>query len=423
MVSGDDERSSKRRFAPPTVEEQKTLRGVDFTSGGSASAALNKGPSAEARGVFRSNLLALEVKELLDEARATPLSAGTVKSKKVKAALFRLHGALRGMPSAKIMASSAKAVAPCLKLWSEDPEKTALAFEPPQKIDIVGSYMLGSMVKAEKCIDVALTIPKRCIHAKDYLNYRFANKRALYLEAVANFIATDKTIANDFKCVEISAPSRDVLRASIVCKFSKKSGAGGYSVRITACAPEGAFPHRRFAPGVNNVRRRDTIARRVRGEVDEGDERPQPATPHYNASVLAESAGPSSTKAHLEHLHAVSKQCPSFADACTLVKVWMRQRRMAGKEAPSDSFNSFHTCMLLSHLVAEKQISRQSSALQLFTRLVQYLAKHDMRASRGFHVAMRKPDNEQGKFFLIFVRFEMLSSSGRADAKNARACD
>ena len=392
-------KTGQRKYAPPTAEEQRALRGVDFSTkfkspSATSSAAGADKPSAEARSVFRANLLALEVRELLAEAKVSP--AQSKKAAKVKQALFRVHSTLKKIPEQEVDDDTCDAATHLMPRWEEEKD-LSFCFRAPSAVDVVGSYLLGTMVKAERCIDIAVTIPKECLHAKDYLNYRYCAKRAMYLGVITNHLQS----SDDFKSVSLVAPGGDATRAYIACKFSKKSGASGYSVKILPSIDEGTFPERRFAPSANNARRKETLARRANGatEADEAEDRPQPATPHYNAAILGD-MGMSSHKANLKYLHAVVQDCPNFASACVLFKIWLRQRQMAGPQAPPDAFGGFLGSMLLAHLIKERLISKQSSPLQLFTRLIQYIAKRDISASSGFHLSL-SPDISKGKFFIF----------------------
>lgn len=70
------------------------------------------------------------------------------------------------------------------------PDKTTaykLTYAKPSNINVVGSYPLKTMEKADSTmvIDMVVTIPASILQEKDYLNYRYFYKRAYYLACIA----------------------------------------------------------------------------------------------------------------------------------------------------------------------------------------------------------------------------------------------
>jgi U3 small nucleolar RNA-associated protein 22 len=62
-----------------------------------------------------------------------------------------------------------------------------LAYSPPSEVNVVGSYVLKTMVKEEHtlAVDMVVTLPSTILQDKDYLNYRYFYKRAYYLACLA----------------------------------------------------------------------------------------------------------------------------------------------------------------------------------------------------------------------------------------------
>ncbi|CAE7799609.1 Nol6 [Symbiodinium sp. KB8] len=58
---------------------------------------------------------------------------------------------------------------------------SALRFTAPRRIDVVGSFLLGTYTKEELTVDVAVEMPSDIFRSKDYLNFRYHDKRAAYL--------------------------------------------------------------------------------------------------------------------------------------------------------------------------------------------------------------------------------------------------
>ena len=62
-----------------------------------------------------------------------------------------------------------------------------LHYAKPSKVNVVGSYVLKSMVKSDPVcpVDMIVTMPSSIFQEKDYLNYRYFYKRAYYLACIA----------------------------------------------------------------------------------------------------------------------------------------------------------------------------------------------------------------------------------------------
>jgi U3 small nucleolar RNA-associated protein 22 len=69
-----------------------------------------------------------------------------------------------------------------------------LAYAKPSNINVVGSYPLKTMEKADNAliIDMVVTIPASILEEKDYLNYRYFYKRAYYLACIAAGLQNDE---------------------------------------------------------------------------------------------------------------------------------------------------------------------------------------------------------------------------------------
>ena len=74
-----------------------------------------------------------------------------------------------------------------------------LAYAKPVKINVVGSYAVKTLVKAESAlsVDMIVVMPKSIFQEKDFLNYRYFYKRAYYLACVAAGI--QKSIKKEFE--------------------------------------------------------------------------------------------------------------------------------------------------------------------------------------------------------------------------------
>jgi U3 small nucleolar RNA-associated protein 22 len=62
-----------------------------------------------------------------------------------------------------------------------------LAYAKPSTINVVGSYVLKTMVRSDNAfaVDMVVVMPISIFQEKDHLNYRYFYKRAYYLACVA----------------------------------------------------------------------------------------------------------------------------------------------------------------------------------------------------------------------------------------------
>lgn len=100
------------------------------------------------------------------------------------------------------------------------PDKNAaykLAYARPSNINIVGSYTLKAMVKADSVlsIDMVIVMPESIFQEKDYLNYRYFYKRSYYLACIATGI--QETLKEQFS-LEFEHLNGNTLHPILVAK-------------------------------------------------------------------------------------------------------------------------------------------------------------------------------------------------------------
>ena len=147
---------------------------------------------------------------------------------------------------------------------------------------IVGSFLLNmqtlilkpqtdSVTKPRLVVDVAVEMPTESVHHKDFLNHKYLDKRAIFLECLREQLEESEIVES----CRYSLLNRDPRKPTLKVKPAKLSGLSGkFSVQIIPVLPEGAFPLARFRPTRNNVR--------VDGVTDIAM---QPPTPSYNGAI------------------------------------------------------------------------------------------------------------------------------------------
>ncbi|NWT53831.1 NOL6 protein, partial [Erythrocercus mccallii] len=327
-------------YKPPTSEELTQLK--------------------ETEDLFHSSLLRLQIEELLKE-----VTLKETKKKKIDAFLHEINSLLSAIPETRETELTDQA-------WlSKDVRvpflqvpfnvKGRFHFVPPAKLKVVGSYLLGTCVRPEINVDVAVTMPREIFQDKDNLNQRYHRKRALYLSHIAQHLSKEKL----FGSVKFAYMNSNHLKPILLLRPQGKDEKM-VTVRLHACPDSGLFKPSRFYPSKNNVR---TAWFMEQTTPKEGAT--EPPTPHYNNSILCDTV-------MLSHLHFLSNAAmdfPGMKDGLALLKVWLNQRQL-GKGL--GCFSGFLVSMLVAYLLMKRKIVKMMSGYQVLRSTLQFLATTDL---------------------------------------------
>ena len=131
----------------------------------------------ESRSLFKSNLFRCQLEELCKE--ITPKGEHL---KSTEPFLRQLKDVLTALPSEEL--TNFEATFPELSFLAHDSED--FTFSAPERVDLVGSFLLKTQAKPRVNIDLALTIPSGTLQSKDYLNGRYLDKRAAFVGQMYN---------------------------------------------------------------------------------------------------------------------------------------------------------------------------------------------------------------------------------------------
>ncbi|EPQ03522.1 Nucleolar protein 6 [Myotis brandtii] len=239
--------------------------------------------------------------------------------------------------------------------------KGCFRFLPPAQVTVVGSYLLGTCIRPDINVDVALTMPKEILQDKDGLNQRYFRKRALYLAHLAHHLAQDPL----FGSVRFSYTNGCHLKPLLLLRPHGKDE-HLVTVRLHPCPPPDFFRPCRLLPSKNNVR-----SAWYRGQSPPGDGSPEPPTPHYNTWVLQDTA----LQSHVQLLSTVLGSALGLKDGVALLKVWLRQRDL---DKGLGGFSGFLASMLVAFLVSIRKIHTTMSGYQVLRSVLQFLATTDL---------------------------------------------
>lgn len=370
---------------PVTLAEAQHLREAGHSA--------ERGADDAVQAVMDANMWELEVNALMGE---VSLQEGASLFRRAQRALFEVKAVLDALEEQTVTAEDVPlaGLPPCG--WNK--KAVQLRFAAPARVDVVGGFLLkSSPVRPRLTIDVAVEIPDACITPNDHLNYRYHDKRILYLGVLARALqraGCDATALGGATPLLLSAAEGGVrvrgFGGSAACasasskpilelRFDARFKCSALTVRIIPTISRVAIPAAKLSPTRCSVRRRHAVA---------DAEAPEAATPHYSNSILEDTC----MREHLQHLHSEGSGFDAFARAALLLKVWARQQDLDGASGVSGFFLS----MVLLYLVREKKVSRQMRALQLFRVAIRFLVDW-LPASIDFWAASQAAQRKAGR--------------------------
>ncbi|OXB79791.1 UNVERIFIED_CONTAM: hypothetical protein H355_012851 [Colinus virginianus] len=338
--------SKAELYKPPTSEELNQLK--------------------ETEDLFHSSLLRMQIEELLKE-----VTLKETKKKKIDAFLHEINNLLSSIPETPETDITDQTWLPkgvkVPFLQVPFSVKGKFRFMPPAELSVVGSYLLGTCIKPEINVDVAVTMPREILQDKDNLNQRYHRKRALYLAHIAQHLSKK----NLFGSVKFAYMNCNHLKPILLLRPQGKDEKL-VTVRLHACPAPSFFKPSRFYPNKNNVR---TAWFLEQSTPKEGT--PEPATPHYNNSILCDTV----LLSHLHFLSGVSTDFPGMKDGLALLKVWLNQRQLSkgwkgdGLAMGLGCFSGFLVSMLVAYLVMKRKIFKVMSGYQVLRNVLQFLGR------------------------------------------------
>ncbi|KAK9974376.1 hypothetical protein ABG768_022477 [Culter alburnus] len=361
--------SKKELYKAPTVEELNQLK--------------------EAENLFHCSILKMQMEELLKE-----VSLSDYRKKLVDSFVQEVTDFLHTVPETEVVELDDLSWLPGVEvpfLLVPPTAKGKFHMEPPASINVVGSYPLGTCIKPRVIVDLAVTIPATILHPMDAINQRYPRKRALYLAGLAQQLCFSEAVGSlSYSCLHGNR-LRPVLLLKPPGKDSSK-----VTLRIHAIPPPDFLKPSRFHPQKNNIR-----TEWFTGVANKQQESSEPATPHYNSTVL----GDHLPLSHLQFLSASSAQCPAFGEGVALLKVWLRQREL---DQGAGCFCGFHASMLMAYLLSTHKVGKSMNVYQLFRNALHFFASTDL-TENGITLA-KNPDSKapslqefHAAFSVVFV--------------------
>lgn len=287
--------------------------------------------------------------------------------------------------------------------------KYSFKYLPPKNIFMVGSYLLGTMMKTQNKdimeIDIAVEMPSEIFQEKDYRDYRYFHKRSLYLAYLAEGLRSDvsklgynieyEQFRNNARIPvirlvknleEIRNPDDKKSKKRSIDesnnKTSKFLSKYNIAIRIIPMLPKGVFSDSKLSLSRCNIRKDKTDI----------------PTPLYSQTILDDTHYVDD----LNNFHKSLQESESLKDAILLGATWLSRNSFR-------HFNKFLFSRLLLELLLTNEkkgsdktnyikIGNSFSSLQMFKVSMQVLA-YDNNDRIEFRRQMQKikgfEDNEE----------------------------
>ncbi|KAJ2895304.1 hypothetical protein MKZ38_006714 [Zalerion maritima] len=340
-------------------------------------------------GVHRHNTFVLETQELLKEIRPNykekfPDAEDALRRVKKAAEAIEPHDAIPMGEAIAQFERTHKIAIPFPHPKPSRPSNYKFSLAKPAKVNVVGSYVLQTMVKSDSAcaVDMVVVMPESLFQEKDYLNLRYFYKRAYFLASLTAAVREELGGGMTFEFEHLG--DNGLLPVLVLkTKGAKKTGnhegdgqsvkkkrkSGGYAIRVIPCAPPDLFSKTKLLPTSNGIRPANSTS----GKED------LTATPFYNSTIAAEM----SYLAYLNLLHRVCEQCAGFKDACMLGRIWLQQRGIGGRISQG-GFGHFEFAAIAALLLrpgsgrkGEPALSSSLGSTQIFKAVLRFLSVTD----------------------------------------------
>lgn len=334
---------------------------------------------AKTRNLYKSNLFRLQLEELLKELSPKAIPRLETILKSLRSVL------LEKLKSREIQADFA-AEFPELQFHQRGgPSPSPLSFAPPTRVDVVGSFLLNTSLKDSLEVDLSLEMPRELFRSKDYLNFRYHDKRTAYVGEVRRQLSNgllkgvEELSGLD---VEFEALQGDCMRPCVAIRLRRDnvdSSDDQWTVRLLPTYSSELWPERMLSPERNAVRPEKSGAAE---DAESATGTPVP-TALYNSLVLEDCR----MRVHLEMLHKAMSQFPAMRDAVMLLKRWaLASGFLAQASAGRRVFtpmNGFTLSLLAAHAGLTSNVApAQTSSFQLFKLALSMLVSTDWASQK-----------------------------------------
>jgi U3 small nucleolar RNA-associated protein 22 len=349
---GSAARAAKRaKAALPTKDEQLQLHNTET--------------------LMRTNLLRMQVDEMLGEVRADTLFEKRKLQDWVQRCISSIESGCAALEKARTTLSQSWIASKKIHGFvfeGKDNEQATAQFVAPTSVSVVGSSALKTATAPFLNVDIAVAMPEQLFENRDLLNHAYFNKRKFYVAALYSVLKSAAGLEGD---VSVSLFKGDPRKPMVVIKPALK---GSITVRIIPTLPASAFKLVQLKSSKNNVRPLSWAEKETKS-VSHAEASTLRPTPRYNMAVLEDMAAQTQARFLVQTLSV----CPVARDAVLLLKIWLTQRSL---RFGFDCMDSHSATLLVAYLVQTKRITTQMTALAAFTLALKILTDNDLKSSQ-----------------------------------------
>ncbi|KAM9992348.1 hypothetical protein ACTFIY_009788 [Dictyostelium cf. discoideum] len=332
----------------------------------------------ETSDLYNSNLFRLQMVELFKEIKIDYSKLSSLES-----ALHQLKSVIEKIPSDQ-QVTITEANIEKIKLFDfNGGEGLSIQYSKPFQIDVVGSFMTRSVLKSNENVDLMIEIPKSVFDSKDANDFKYFNKRNLYMLKIFNSVSK----VSRFSDISFKNFNGDSNKQIIVIrpKEDPKTGARTkFQIRIIPTIPNDLFNiFTKFHPNmsclffernnfkietfkeddskeINNLNNNNIIDSKNKKKSFDEIKR----TPFYNNSILEDIF----INDHMQLINEKCENAPVLIDTMLLIKLWLKIKKIP-------TVNSFQLSMLLIHLYSIGKVNKSMSSYQAFRMVMVYICK------------------------------------------------
>lgn len=295
----------------------------------------------------------------LDKLIASRRDSDSVR-KSVENVLKLVKSSLDSLPKKKTMQvdnaitrNTLRKVARGVKLDSlfraEQFEQLSVVCKPPTKVNVVGSFLLG--YSSGSVADVTVEMASDIFHSKDYLNYRYHDKRLVYLIYIARHFV--KMEGDKWPVVSLTTSHlNDDITKPVLCV--SHADTPDVTIRLIPTYAEGVFEKSRLAENRCNIR--------LAGDSSVVND-PMKATALYNTSIAMDST----LIISLQTLHAAAIAVSAFSDTVLLLCAWCYRHRLR--------MGNFFMATVLAELISKGSVPPRASREHMFRCALRFIAR------------------------------------------------
>ena len=249
-------------------------------------------------------------------------------------------------------------------------------------IKTIGSYEHNTMTTSYgnggnivPTIDIAFMLNEKFWKDKDYLNYRYYDKRNLMILHIGQYLSKKKFM-NKIGNVQLSYLRNDVRKLVLLISpptisASKKKLKIKFQIRILVGGTSFPFPYCRLFPNCNNLPK------------ESNSNNP---TNIYNHGIIEDFSYVDNDKTVQDTISSSEVTITNFEESLILLKVWSSTR---GLRNAHDGLTSYELTMIMIYCYRTKKISRGMTILQVFTTVLHFIKEL-------FH-----PSNSKKKYIIM----------------------